>query len=93
MASDPPPSGEVTDPTQLVVCRQVAEDLCFGYARSMIQGPQPEYAQATGIERVIVTCERFPPCTADRADAGGRITLLYTNRWAWTQDWFVGAGT
>jgi len=88
--STPTPSAEVTDPTRLIECRQVPEDVCFEYAIAMIRGPQPEYA--AGIERVLVTCERLPPCGADRQDSGGKIMILYTNGWAWTQDWAVMSG-
>jgi hypothetical protein len=55
-----------------------------------MQGAQPDYAGA--IERVIVTCERMPPCAADRPDSGGKIIILYANGWAWTQDWAVMSG-
>lgn len=91
-SSAPIPSGEVTDPTALIECRQVPEDVCFEYAISMIRGPQPDYAIGAGIERVLVTCERLPPCGADRRDSGGKIMILYSNGWAWTQDWAVMSG-
>jgi hypothetical protein len=83
---------EATELGDLVECREVPEDLCFEYAINMMRGPQPEYAEGAGIERVLVTCERLPPCGADRQDSGGTIMILYTNGWAWSQDWAVGSG-
>lgn len=68
------------------------EDLCVRSAMNMMRGPQPDYAAGAGIERVIVTCEVLPPCGADQLGSGGRIVILYTNGWAWTQDWAVGSG-
>jgi hypothetical protein len=85
------PSPDITDPTALIDCRQVPRELCIDYAREMIRGPQPEYAGE--IQRVLVTCERLPPCGPDRPDSGGKIMILYTNGWAWTQDWVLSSGT
>ena len=85
-------SGEPPDFSERVECRRVPEDLCFDLAIGMAQGPRPEYAEGAGIERVIVTCEVDPPCGVGRLEAGGNIVILYTNGWAWTQRWSLGAG-
>jgi hypothetical protein len=88
----PVPSGLIVDLERMIECRQVPEAMCLDYALSMVRGPQPDYAEGAGIERVIVTCERLPPCAPDRRDSGGNIIILYTNGWAWSQDWAVMAG-
>ena len=69
----------------LVECRQVPTDVCIAVATSMIEGPQPDYASE--IEKVLVTCETLPPCGWDRGRSGGKVMILYTNGWAWSQDW------
>lgn len=90
--TSPQPSGGITDPTDLIECRQVPRDLCVQHALIVIEGPHPDYADGAEIERVIVTCEVLWPCAADKRDSGGRIMILYSNGWALTQDWAIGAG-
>jgi hypothetical protein len=92
--SDSAPSSEIpTDPTELIECRRVPEDLCLRVAIGMMQGAQPDYALGATIERVLVTCEQLPPCGANRPNSGGKVIILYTNGWARSQDWAPGAGT
>jgi len=85
-------SSDSSDPTRLIECRQVPEQLCFDFALDMMRGPQPQYAEGIAIERVLVTCEAFPPCGADQDGSGGKVMILYANGWAWTQDWAIGSG-
>jgi len=85
-------SSDSSDPTRLIECRQVPEQICFDLALDMMRGPQPQYAEGIAIERVLVTCEAFPPCGADQDGSGGKVMILYANGWAWTQDWAIGSG-
>ena len=86
-------SGAPQDIGDLVECRQVPEDVCVQAATGVLEGPQPDYARGARVEAVLVTCESLPPCATDRTDSGGKVIILYTNGWAWTQDWAPGGGT